>query len=134
MPRGPKKTSAGGERIYEHKIPSREQILAAMEQAGKPLKLEALAPRFGIRTEQHRRALEARMRAMVRDGQLLRNRADEYCLTGHLDLVTGKVEAHRDGFGFLTPDEGGDDIYLSAREMKLLWDGDRIAVRTSESK
>ncbi len=131
MPRGPK--DASGERRYEHKIPSREQVIAAMEQAGQPLKLEALAPRFGIRTEQHRRALDARMRAMVRDGQLLRNRADEYCLTGHLDVVTGKVLAHRDGFGFLRPDDGSDDLYLAPREMQLLWDGDRIAARASET-
>ncbi len=131
MPRGPK--NASGEHRYEHKIPSRDEILAAMEQAGQPLKLESLAPRFGIRTEQHRRALEARMRAMVRDGQLLRNRADEYCLTGHLDVVTGKVLAHRDGFGFLRPDDGSDDLYLAAREMHLLWDGDRIAARTTET-
>src|SRR5688572_32248853 len=131
MPRGPKNVS--GEHRYEHKIPSRDEILAAMEQAGQPLKLEALAPGFGIRTEQHRRALEARMRAMVRDGQLLRNRADEYCLTGHLDLVTGKVLAHRDGFGFLRPDDGSDDLYLAAREMHLLWDGDRIAARATET-
>jgi ribonuclease R len=133
MPRGPKNTDASGERRYEHKIPSRDEILAAMEQAGQPLKLEALAPRFGIRTEQHRRALEARMRAMVRDGQLLRNRADEYCLTGHLDVVTGTVLAHRDGFGFLRPDDGSDDLYLAAREMQLLWDGDRVAARTTET-
>jgi ribonuclease R len=121
------------ERRYEHQIPSREEISRMMEQAGRPLTLEALAPRFEIGTDQHRRALEARLRAMVRDGQLLFNRAREYCLTRHLDLVTGKVQAHRDGFGFLTPDEGGDDIYLSAREMRTLWDGDRIAVRTSDS-
>src|SRR5262245_2060198 len=132
MPRGPK-NSDGGERRYEHKIPSRDQILAAMEQAGQPLKLEVLAPRFGIRTEQHRRALEARMRAMVRDGQLLRNRADEYCLTGHLDVVTGTVLAHRDGFGFLRPDDGSSDLYLEARQMKLLWDGDRVAARANET-
>ena len=131
MPRGPK--NVGGEPRYEHKIPSREQILAAMEQAGQPLKLEALAPRFGIRTEQHRRALEARMRAMVRDGQLLRNRADEYCLTGHLDVVTGTVLAHRDGFGFLRPDDKSGDLYLAAREMQVLWDGDRIAARATET-
>jgi ribonuclease R len=131
MPRGPK--DASGDRRYEHKIPSREQILAAMEQAGQPLKLEALAPRFGIRTEQHRRALEARMRAMVRDGQLLRNRADEYCLTGHLDVVTGTVLAHRDGFGFLRPDDGSDDLYLAARQMQILWDGDRVAARANET-
>jgi ribonuclease R len=121
------------ERRYEHQIPTRDEISKAMEIAGKPLTLEGLAPRFDIRTDQHRRALEQRMKAMVRDGQLLRNRASEYCLTRHLDLVTGKVQAHRDGFGFLTPDAGGDDIYMSFREMKTLWDGDRIAVRTSES-
>jgi ribonuclease R len=133
MPRGPKSARTTGERQYEHKIPSREQILAAMEQAGKPLTLVALAPGFGIRTEQHRRALEARMRAMVRDGQLLRNRADEYCLTRHLDVVTGTVLAHRDGFGFLRPDDGSDDLYLEARQMQLLWDGDRVAARASET-
>src|SRR5262245_31367241 len=132
MPRGPKNADAG-ERRYEQKIPSRDQILAAMEQAGQPLRLEVLAPRFGIRTEQHRRALEARMRAMVRDGQLLRNRADEYCLTGHLDVVTGTVLAHRDGFGFLRPDDGSSDLYLEARQMRLLWDGDRVAARANET-
>jgi ribonuclease R len=133
MPRGPKNAGPPNERRYEHKIPSRDEILATMEQAGQPLALEALAPRFEIHTEQHRRALEARMRAMVRDGQLLRNRADEYCLTGHLDLVTGVVLAHRDGFGFLRPDDGSDDLYLAAREMQLLWDGDRIAARASDT-
>ncbi len=132
MPRGPKNADAG-ERRYTHKIPSREQILAEMEQAKQPLTLEALAPRFGIRTEQHRRALENRLRAMVRDGQLLLNRADEFCLTGHLDLVTGTVLAHRDGFGFLRPDDGGDDLYLAAREMQVLWDGDRVAARANET-
>jgi ribonuclease R len=132
MPRGPKDAGTD-ERRYQHKIPSRDQILAAMEQAGQPLKLEALAPGFGIHTEQHRRALEARMRAMVRDGQLLRNRADEYCLTGHLDVVTGTVLAHRDGFGFLRPDDGSGDLYLAAREMQTLWDSDRVAVRASDT-
>ncbi|HVS25468.1 MAG TPA: ribonuclease R [Gammaproteobacteria bacterium] len=121
------------ERRYEHQIPSRDEISRLMEQAGRPLTLEALGSRFEIHTDQHRRALEARLRAMVRDGQLLFNRAREYCLTRHLDLVAGTVHAHRDGFGFLTPDEGGDDVYLSAREMRSLWDGDRVAVRTSES-
>src|SRR5690606_33099025 len=121
------------ERRYEHQIPSRDEIMAMLEQATGPLTLEQLAPRFDIRTEQHRRALETRMRAMVRDGQLLFNRAREYCLTRRLDVVTGTVMAHRDGFGFLRPDDGSDDIYLSGREMRSLWDGDRIAVRANET-
>jgi ribonuclease R len=132
VPREPRDAERA-ERRYTHQIPSRDEISAAMEKAGKPLTLEALAPGFDIRTEQHRRALEARLKAMVRDGQLLRNRAREYCLTRHLDLVTGTVQAHRDGFGFLKPDDGSPDLYLSAREMIALWDGDRVAVRISET-
>ncbi|HEX5049420.1 MAG TPA: ribonuclease R [Gammaproteobacteria bacterium] len=132
MPRDPRDAERS-ERRYEHQIPSRDEISVAMERAGHPLTLEALAPRFDINTEQHRRALEARLKAMVRDGQLIRNRAREYCLTRHLDVVTGTVLAHRDGFGFLRPDDGSPDVYLSARAMSELWDGDRIAVRTNDT-
>ncbi|MCH8278551.1 MAG: ribonuclease R, partial [Proteobacteria bacterium] len=53
-----------------------------------------------------------------------------FCLTAKLDLVTGKVTGHRDGFGFVIRDDGDpDDIYLSARQMRSLFDGDRVAVR-----
>jgi len=69
MTRPPRdRDDAKQERRYEHQIPSRDEISRMMEQAGRPLTLEAIAPRFEIDTEQHRRALEARMRAMVRDG------------------------------------------------------------------
>jgi len=119
---------------YEHPIPSRDEILKVMEAMGRPLVLVSLAQQFKISTEAHRRALENRLRAMVRDGQLLRNRAKAYCLTRHLDLVTGTVQAHRDGYGFLIPDDEPDDVYLSAREMAPLWDGDRVAVHANESR
>ena len=68
---------------------------------------------------------------MVRDGQLIRNRAREYCLPHHLDLVIGRVRARKDGYGILTPDSGEEDVYLSSREMRRLWDGDRVAARIS---
>ena len=125
---------ASDQRRYRHPIPSREEILASMEEAGRPLKRDPLARRFGIRTDQHQRALEQRLRAMVRDGQLILNRAGEYCLVRHVDLVTGVVMAHRDGFGFLRPDDGSEDIFLSGRAMRELWDGDRVAVRVSEGR
>jgi ribonuclease R len=119
------------DRRYEHPIPSRDEIVAAMEKAGRPLALTPLAASVGIHAEPHRRALENRLKAMVRDGQLIRNRAREFCLTRHLDLATGAVIAHRDGYGFLRPDDGSDDIYLPPRDMRALWDGDRVAARVS---
>ena len=134
-PRRQRRTPASAsEPRYQHTIPSRDEILAALDKAPGPLSLEALGGKFGIRTQQHLHALEQRLKAMVRDGQLLRNRAREFCQVRALDLITGTVQAHRDGFGFLRRDDGGDDVYLSGREMRRLWDGDRVAARTRPSQ
>jgi ribonuclease R len=77
-----------------------------------------------------RRALAVRLKAMVRDGQIIRNRRDGYCLVDRIALVTGVVSAHRDGFGYVAPDQDGhDDVYLSPRTMRELMHGDRVAVR-----
>jgi ribonuclease R len=119
---------------YAHPIPSRDEILKSLERVAGPLPLGQLGARFSIRGDKHLRALEQRLKAMVRDGQLIRNRAREYGLTEHLDLVAGTVSAHRDGYGFLRPDDGTEDIYLSARDMQPLWSGDRVAVRVSPGR
>jgi len=41
----------------------------------------------------------------------------------------GTVQGHRDGFGFVIPDDGQDDIFLGEREMSRVMHGDRVAVR-----
>ena len=102
-----------------------------MERAGRPLTLVSLAGHLRLKGFRNEGALRRRLKAMVRDGQLIRNRAREYCLAHHLDLVIGRVRAHKDGYGFLTPDSGDKDVYLSSREMGRLWDGDRVAARIS---
>jgi ribonuclease R len=114
---------------YEHQIPSRQAILDGLNEAPGPLALEALGEHFDIHGEKHLRALENRLRAMVRDGQLHRNRASQFGLMRALELVTGRVQAHRDGFGFLIRDDDEDDVYLPGREMRTLFNGDRIAIR-----
>ncbi|MFV2032339.1 MAG: ribonuclease R, partial [Gammaproteobacteria bacterium] len=47
----------------------------------------------------------------------------------HMDLVRGTVQTHPDGFGFLTPETGGKDIFLPERQMRRLMNGDRAAVK-----
>ncbi|MDX5152106.1 MAG: ribonuclease R [Acidiferrobacterales bacterium] len=113
---------------YDNPIPSREYILQLLEKEGRPLSREVIAEALKLRDEASLEALRRRLRAMERDGQLIFNRRREYGLVSHMNLVRGRVIGHPDGFGFLVPDEGGEDVFLSAREMRSLQHGDRALV------
>ena len=116
---------------YANPIPSREFILSLMEDHGAPLRFDDLAEALKLADPQQLDALSRRMNAMARDGQVVCNRRGGYCVVNHEDLIHGRVIGHPDGFGFLHPDEGGDDLFLSPREMRRLWHGDRIVARVS---
>lgn len=115
---------------YKHPIPSQNDLIDFLTDVGKPQKAEPILLAFDLKGQRMRALLIERLQSMVRAGQILENRRGEFCLTVKLDLVTGKVTGHRDGFGFVIRDDGdSDDVYLSAREMRSLFDGDRVAVR-----
>jgi len=118
----PKKT-------YKHPIPSRNKLIEFLAEAGKPLKIEVILSGFSLKGQRMRTLLVDRLAGMVRAGQIIENRRHEYCLTEKLELVTGRVSGHKDGFGFVIPDDSSDDIYLSAREMRAIFHGDRVAVK-----
>jgi ribonuclease R len=113
---------------YNKPIASRELIMQVLEEAGATLDREQIAQILKIRSDEDREALRRRLRAMERDGQLIYTRRGQYGLASKMDLIRGRVIAHPDGFGFLVPDEGGDDVFLSARQMRPLLHGDRAVV------
>jgi ribonuclease R len=110
-------------------IPERADVLAVLEQAGSPVSPKALFEALGLPSRKQQAAMSRRLRAMIRDGQIITNRRGRYCLVNRLEVVTGRVIGHRDGYGFLVPDEGGDDLYLAPRQMREIMHGDRVAVR-----
>ena len=72
----------------------------------------------------------AGLRELCREGKLVRLKKNHYALPDAANLVTGRVQAHPDGFGFLIPeDREADDIYLNRREMRRVMHGDRVMVR-----
>ncbi|WP_339486872.1 ribonuclease R [Pseudomonas sp. EL_65y_Pfl2_R95] len=116
---------------YENPIPSRELILQHLDERGSPANREQLLEEFGLTTDEQIEALRRRLRAMERDGQLIYTRRGTYAPVDKLDLVLGRISGHRDGFGFLIPDDGSDDLFLSPAQMRLVFDGDRALARVA---
>ena len=110
-------------------IPEREQILQTLREQGVPMPAQQLVGLLGVRSEAEREAFGGRLAAMERDGQLMTNRKGQLCVVAKLDLVTGTVQGHPDGFGFLVPDDGSPDLFLSATEMHKTLHGDRATAR-----
>ncbi|WP_425600787.1 ribonuclease R [Frateuria edaphi] len=111
---------------YERPIPSREAILALLDDRGEMLSEARIAEALELRDETDISALRKRLGAMVRDGQLLQGRRGDYAPVRKLDLIPGVVLANAEGYGFLRPDEGGDDLYLSPQQMRMVLHGDRV--------
>ena len=115
---------------YEFPLPSREFVLQCLEQAGVPVIPEELAEQLGI-LDDEMGFFQRRLRAMARDGQLVINRKGQLCVIAKMDLKKGRVIGHRDGFGFIKPEEGGDDLFLSEREMHTVLHGDHVIYRVA---
>ncbi|MGM0785759.1 MAG: ribonuclease R [Pseudomonadota bacterium] len=117
---------------YDKPAPSREYLLARLQEYGKPITHEKMSRLLGLDDEDLQEAVRRRLAAMERDGQVLRNRAGAYALIDKLDLVKGKVLGHRDGFGFLLRDDGKKpDLVLPPRQMRRVFHGDHVLVRIS---
>ncbi len=108
--------------------PGREEILEVLRAAALPLTPAQLGEHFGLSGEQYE-VMNRRVNAMERDGQLMPNRKGVLLLASKLELIAGRVQGHRDGFGFLIPDHGGQDLFLSTREMQKVMHGDRVLVK-----
>ncbi len=115
---------------YASPLPSRELVLQIMSDQGIPLGVEQLYSLLDI-SDDEREIFNKRLNAMEREGQIMRNRKNQLCIAEKLHLIAGRVQGHPDGFGFLIPDNGDEDLFLSPREMSQVLHGDRAMVRMS---
>lgn len=117
---------------YDNPIASRELLLQIIEAHVRPISRDEIARELKLTDEDHLEALRRRLRAMERDGQLVFTRNQCYALPERINLIKGYVLGHKDGFGFVRPDGGGQDLYLNNREMQRLMHGDYVLVQPTE--
>ena len=115
--------------LYEHPVPSRKLIVQYLKEINQPVSFKHLLTAFELKKPEEKDGLYRRLVAMIRDAQLITNRRGSYALVQEMELIRGRVQAHRDGFGFLIPDNGSEDIFLPALEMRTVFTDDVVLVR-----
>jgi ribonuclease R len=120
-----------GLKSYPTKIPSREDVLGALAEAGVPVSEDDLIRRLGVQGGAEREGIERRIAAMEREGEVLRNRRGALLLPDKAGLIKGRVVGHPDGFGFLRPEDGRDDLFLEPRQMHKVLHGDLVLARVT---
>lgn len=112
---------------YDEPIASREYILQLIGDCKRPPTFKQLTQGLRIANQQQRKALDRRLNAMLRDGQLklVNNR---YQLIPEIDLIIGEVIGHPDGFGFIKYSKTKPDLYLPSYEMRKVLTGDIVQV------
>ena len=106
-----------------------DSILEALSAARAPLTPADLAERLALHTEEARSAFNAQVEELERAGRIVRNRAGLLLIAARANLLSGQVQGHRDGFGFLIRDDGAQDLVLSEHEMSKVLHGDRVLAR-----
>lgn len=114
---------------YENPVPSREYILEFLASQDKAFSHPALCEQFNLTAEDEIEALRRRLIAMARDHQAscINN---EYAPLAQDDFYEGYIQGNKEGHGFLLRDDA-DDVFISARQMQLVMDGDKARVRLS---
>ena len=114
---------------YQHPVASREYLLAYLEQLGQPVTHSQLIKHFKLKRTEEQEGLRRRLKAMVRDGQLMANRREAYVLVDKMSLISGTVIGQRDGSGYLKRDDGQPDLFITTYQMRRVFHGDRVLVR-----
>lgn len=109
-------------------IPSREDILGILRTSKTTLKATSIAKKLGVKAEEID-GMAKRLKAMERDGQIEQDIDGKFSVIAQENAIVGRVSSHRDGYGFLSPDDGSPDLFLPEREMTRLLNGDRISAR-----
>jgi ribonuclease R len=90
-----------------------------------------------------RQQLAERLQALVDSGRLVETGRDRYTLaehaTAHLNLIAGRLNMHRDGYGFVIPNAGqrssfAGDIYISPQSIGSAMHGDQVLVELGRKK
>lgn len=108
----------------------KQTLLSFMrEEAYRPMDIQELVSVFDINPDEYK-SFKKVLKSMEKEGVIVRTKKDKFGVPERLGLITGKLEVHQKGFGFLLPDtEGEKDVFIPSSSMKGAMNGDRVLVQ-----
>jgi ribonuclease R len=111
---------------------SKKHILEFFKQQEGAIHFDALLREFGGRHV--KRELKNMLDDMAEEGEVIRLKGNSYSLPGKMKITRGRISVHRDGYGFVTPDGGGEDIFIPSKFLKGALHGDLVEASSSPSR
>ncbi len=108
---------------------NRERVLKFFSTCSRPMSFKEAAAQMKL-TPKESRLLKKILRSAVRSGELIMTRKGRYGTPEEMSLVRGYFEAHRDGYGFVIPEDPGQrDVFVPSKATLGAMAGDRVIVR-----
>ncbi|HHL39454.1 MAG TPA: ribonuclease R [Deltaproteobacteria bacterium] len=109
-------------------------VLSFMEsEAEGPVGLKELVRRFEVPRDR-REGFKRMIKGLVAEGLLVKIRGGRLGLPSKMNLVRGTLECHPDGYGFVRPEEGGEDVFIGPRKLGGAMHGDQVVSRVEGIK
>ncbi|MBJ6724099.1 ribonuclease R [Geomesophilobacter sediminis] len=102
-----------------------KQAVLKLLQGGRPVQFRQMLQLLGINRGE-RDYLENLLDHMVEKGEIIRMTGRYYTAPGGGRGIRGKLSLHRDGYGFVVPEDGGDDLFVPARYLREYMNGDVV--------
>ncbi|MDU5105931.1 ribonuclease R [Clostridium sp.] len=108
----------------------KETLLSFMrEEAYRPMDIQELVSVFDINPDEYK-SFKKVLKTMEKEGLIVRTKKDKFGVPERLGLISGKLEVHSKGYGFLIPEtEGEKDVFVPSSSMNGAMNGDKVLVQ-----
>ncbi|OGR30996.1 MAG: ribonuclease R [Desulfuromonadales bacterium GWC2_61_20] len=112
-----------------------EDILKVLEQPPRrPLTAREILAPFALKRDERQTALHL-LDELLASGAVVRRSDGRFQAVALRSLVSGTISIHRDGYGFLRPEDAdADDVFIPAHALAGIMPGDRLAIRVERSR
>ncbi len=102
--------------------------------ATHPLKYEDILEKLSI-PESGAEEFSKLLEKLIQKGKVVKIKGDRYGTPEKMNLVLGRVQAHKDGYGFIIPeDDTEEDLFVNPRQLREVMHNDMVIARRQTSR